>query len=164
MNLINTIGYTNKALYLVYGSDMRQDHYDGEHSLYRLAAYIPINTFIPYFYDSLELKYILAFLDKLPVRPSRVFVDGAGGVDIDWYPNKNLVTNSKLQYVQLLMEFQLFLQENSSIFFSFELQEQIFEDDPNERITGYPTEGLNFNPKFDATCFGSEKAIEVIRC
>lgn len=158
-----TLELANQALKLM-NTDICTDHYDGEHSLYRLAAYVPINQFVPYFYDSPELEYILTYLSTLPVRPHRIFVDGAGGVEVDWFANDALVVTSKAQYVQLIMEFQMFLQTYSSSFFTLEMQEGIFSDDPNERITGYPSEELNFKPKFNAECFGNDGVIEAIRC
>lgn len=153
----------NQALELM-NADISKEHYDGEHSLYRLAAYVCINRSVPNFYDSPEYKYILAYLSDLPVKPYRIFVDDTGGVAIDWFANGSLVVTSKAQYVQLIMEFQMFLQNHSSAFFTFEMQEGIFHDDPNERITSFPSEKLNFKPKFNAECFGSNNKIEVIRC
>lgn len=153
----------NQALELM-NADISKEHYDGEHSLYRLAAYLPINQFVPNFYDSPELEYILTYLSNLPIKPYRIFVDGAGDVAIDWFANDALVVTSKAQYVQLIMEFQMFLQNYSSPFFTLEMQEGIFSDDPNERITSYPSEELNFKPKFNAECFGCDGVMEVIRC
>lgn len=158
-----TLALANQALELM-NADIRTDHYDGEHSLYRLAAYVPINQFVPNFYDSPELEYILTYLSNLPVKPHRIFVDGAGGVEVDWFANGAQVVTSKTQYVQLIMEFEWFLKVHSSAFFTLELQEGMFSDDPNERITGYPSEELNFKPKFNAECFGNDGVIEAIRC
>lgn len=158
-----TLALANQALELM-NTDIRTDYYNGEYSLYRFAARINLNKFVPYFYDSPELKYILNYLSNLPVKPHRIFVDFTGSIDIDWFANNALVVTSKAQYVQLIMEFQLFLQTYSSPFFSFELQEGMFSDDPNERITSYPSEELNFKPKFNAECFGCDGVIEAIRC
>lgn len=88
---------------------MREDHYDGEHSLYRLAAYVTFNAFkynnfIKYLRYTTrkpvvltgkppkncpthlylpeafkELEYVLNHLSQLPVRPHHLFVDNGYG-------------------------------------------------------------------------------------
>lgn len=162
MQTKDILAFTDKAINYM-DMAIREDQYDGEHSLYRMAATIYLNKNVPNFVESLELKYIVNYLSNLPVRPHRVFVDDDRNISVDWFANGALVVSNKAQYVQLIMEFQMFLLEHSSPFFTLELQNGFYNDDPNERITGYPIEELNLNPKFDAKCFGSNKKIKVIK-
>ena len=73
MNFTNTTDHTDMALHLIYDADMREDHYDGEHSLYQLSAVITFNTRIYSTRTSREQGYILNYLSQLPVRPHHLF-------------------------------------------------------------------------------------------
>lgn len=162
MNFTNTTDYTNTALHLIYDADMRKDHYDGEHSLYRLSAVITFNTHLYLPEASKELEYVLNQLSQLPVRPHHLFVDNGNRWEVVWYANDRLVVTSQKQYVQLILEFVSFLEQNQAPLFSLEMQEGFLLDDPAERISGLPDEALNLSPEFNALCFGNYGEIEVI--
>ncbi len=162
MNFTTTTDHTDMALYLTYDADKREDHYDGEHSLYRLSAYVTFNTHLYLPEATKELEYVLNYFSQLPVRPHHLFVDNGYGWEVVWYAKEHQVVTSQKQYVQLILEFVSFLEQNESPFFSFVLQEGFLLDDPAERISGLPNEALNFSPEFNALCFGNENEIEVI--
>lgn len=162
MNFTNTTDHTDMALHLTYDADMREDHYDGEHSLYRLSAYAKFNTHLYLPEASKELEYVVDYLSQLPVRPHHLFVDNGYGWEVVWYAKEHQVVTSQKQYVQLILEFVSFLEQNESPFFSFVLQEGFLLDDPAERISGLPNEALNFSPEFNASCFGNDDEIEVM--
>lgn len=165
MNYTNSTDFTtltNAALYLMYDADLSEDHYSGEHSLYRLAAEIRFNTRLYPKEASDELKYVLNKLSNLPVRPDHLFVNGGDRWEVVWYAKEHQVVTSKKQYIQLILEFVSFLEEHPSPLFMMVMQEGFFWDDPNDCISGLPNEALNFSPQFNANCFGHEGEIEVI--
>lgn len=163
MNFTNTTDHTDMALHLIYDADMRKDHYDGEHSLYRLSAIITFNTRIYSTRTSREQGYILNYLSQLPVRPHHLFIKNGYTWEVAWYANHNQVVTSKKQYVQLILEFISFLEQHQAPLFIMEIQDGFLLDDPAERISGLPNEEINFSPTFNDICFGNDDEIEVIR-
>ncbi|XKO55431.1 hypothetical protein ACI2WT_22495 [Lysinibacillus fusiformis] len=155
--------HTDMALHLIYDANMRKDHYDGEHSLYRLSALINFNTVVYLDGASGELNYVLNKLSIFPVRPHQLLVESGYGWEVVWYATEHLVASSQKQYIKLILEFIAFLKQHQTPLFTIQFLERFLLDDPNKCISGLPNEAINFSPAFNEACFGNDGEIEVIR-
>jgi len=139
----------------------REDHFDGENTLYRLAAYIPRDS-----NESMDKlveysHFLKDILSELPVRPYRLFIH-KDCYEIDWAPVGCQVLSSRAQYAQLLLNFAKFLDEDYFCNLNIQIQLGSLGDDPLESIHGISNEDINFSPTFIPECFGNEGNIEVI--
>ena len=114
-------------------SEVREDHYNGKDSIYRLNAEFD-NYKGEKFKDMSEIQSntamnsIINDLNKIQLVPNRIFIY-EHMVSVDWYPPYDLILNSLEEYKNLLMNFKRFI--NSIPFSTGVINTGMFSDDPN---------------------------------
>jgi len=139
---------------------VREDHYNGRNSLYRLSAKVPLEPALTTEYLLNNSHYLRGLLSELPIRPSRIFIYD-DMYEIEWFAKCYLVVSSKAQYMELILHFAQYLDENQFEHFRMDIQEGFVGDDPGSSIDGIPFYKINFSPKFINECFGNNGEIEV---
>lgn len=136
-----------------------EDHYDGVHPIYRLAAYVKLdknwsaNRLDRYF------RYLYRKLSKLSVRPNVIFI-WDDKIVIDWYPRGIQMVMNIGQYAGLVLQFAKFL-DNCHVK-GLEILIGCFDDDPGDPVDYATHKDINFFPEFNAECFGSNRPIEIV--
>jgi hypothetical protein len=134
----------------------RSDHYDGVNAIYRLAGCIKLS-------GSITLKQLENHVNKLailPVRPNRCFVHD-NILEIEWHPKGFQMVMNQEQYKDLILEFVEFLDEAP---LPLLVQQGFLQDDPEASVKSVSNDLVNFYPKFNQNCFGSdnEEPIEIL--
>lgn len=138
------------------------DVYDGEHSINCFTAMVHLNTDLVAIRNIDEVNYILKYFTKLPVKPTEIRIYGdVGYIEIDWISNGYPVVNSKAEYIELVMEFKLFLRKFKSPFFNIHISDSFYFFNGAKSIKGISENVINFTPRFNQECFGSDKDITV---
>ena len=138
-----------------------KSHYDGVHTIYRMAACVLFEENVTDNEIFARLQRLSEELKVLDVRANRIMVYD-DMLEIDFYPKRSLMVMNKGQYAGLMLQFADFL-EKSGLEDMF-IQSGMYDDDPGDKI--YPSNEylVNHFPEFNSICFGScnYEQIEVV--
>lgn len=118
------------------GSSVREDHYDGKHTMYKYSADTRSLFGKPIFgygkkQDDENLEIVLMILNSLKIRPSRIFVYRKNNeISIDWYPYNVPGYNTKEEYFKASLEFARYVDSIKGL--DLKVQTGMFQDDPSE--------------------------------
>jgi len=129
----------------------RSDHYNGVNAIYRLAASVPLSQKNCTDSGKNQVKWLVGKLSELKVKANRVNVLEET-LEINFYPKGFQMVMTKGQYVGLLLEFAEFL-DNSGIL-GIKIQEDCYNDAPDDSVKAVRNNQINFFPEFDSNCFG----------
>lgn len=76
--------------------EVREDHYDGKHGIYRLGIEIPMKE--------IKMSELENKLNELPIRPARLFLIG-DNYCIDWGSQHYVVVKYLNEYADLIYDF-----------------------------------------------------------
>jgi len=123
--------------------EVRDDHYDGQCGIYRLAADISMDVDNDFqgFYDKIS---------QISIRPSRILIYNNYRVGIDWSPKGFQMVTSKHQYLNLVLDFVDYL--HSISIDGLSVDTGMFCDDP-DWLSNNPIRNINAKPSFNKECF-----------
>ncbi|WP_394219123.1 hypothetical protein [Halobacillus trueperi] len=149
-----------KAIKVLNPGYARDDHYDGIHALYRLAAYVPKEKNISSIDLQMKLSTLISQLSNLDVRPNAIHISESM-FEIIWYTKDFQMVMSRGQYAGLVMDFSLFLK--NSLIQDIYIHDGCFDDDPDSDVRMVSNDLVNFFPQFNHQCFGAanDQPIEV---
>ncbi|ODV53741.1 MULTISPECIES: hypothetical protein [Lysinibacillus] len=135
--------------------------YDGEHAIKYFTAEIHLKKSVDNVMDSAELEYIINYLSELSIRPVEVCVYEVGYIEIYWKSNGYQIASSKAEYIQLVMDFKMFLRKIQSPFFDIQMHYAFYFTNHTTSIEGISENVISYSPKFNQASFGSNKEIKL---
>ncbi|OXS60821.1 hypothetical protein B0G93_10798 [Bacillus sp. V-88] len=130
------------------------DKYDGVHSIYRLAAAVPIPECTSPDGVERQINRLKKELATLNVRANAInFMEDI--LEIDFYAKDYQMVMTRGQYVGLVTEFAVFL-DSSGIEEIFIQYGFLSETPYNDSVLTASNDQINFFPEFNSKCFGAD--------
>ncbi|MCA1032268.1 hypothetical protein LCL95_14615 [Bacillus timonensis] len=141
----------------------RNDHYDGVHAIYRLAAQVPIPKGTSPDGVQRLIKKLVKDLSVQKVLANRISIHEEM-FEIDFYPKGFQMVMTRGQFAGLQLELAEFL--NQTGIMGIEIQDGCYIDDPEDSVKSVSNDLINFFPEFNSKCFGARgnEPMEIINC
>ncbi|MDB2157392.1 hypothetical protein [Clostridium butyricum] len=136
----------DKITAMIKTGEVRNDQYNGENVLMRLAIHVKFNS-------ENQLNEIINLLKKIDITPEIILINKKGkGIDISWFSQKNNIISSEDYYLVLIDKFIDYISKLK--FDNWNINLGMFNDDTSELNLEDSRKEIIINPSFNRKTFG----------